>query len=194
MVAHAIFVTHDQDEALELADRVLVMNRGPHRTNQRIRTKCFIIRGTEFVVKFLGQVNPFHGRLEDGKVHFASRCRWTRPSRRRCTPSRSSAGVCPAARFRGRYAPQRASLFSARWSRGGMTRLAPMCVWISWPNRGRAAARRIDPGALSRLGHQHRQPGLRDAPRGEGLFQRGVKTGGQSWRVWASCPRRTPAG
>ena len=67
----SVFVTHDQDEALELADRVLVMNAG---RIEQIGTpdEVFHHPRTEFVVKFLGQVNPFHGRLEDGKVHFAT--------------------------------------------------------------------------------------------------------------------------
>jgi sulfate transport system ATP-binding protein len=67
----SVFVTHDQDEALELADRVLVMNRGQI---EQIGTpdEVFHHPRTEFVVKFLGQVNPFHGRLENGKVHFAT--------------------------------------------------------------------------------------------------------------------------
>ena len=67
----SVFVTHDQDEALELADRVLVMNAG---RIEQIGTpdEVFHHPATEFVVKFLGQVNPFHGRLENGKVHFAS--------------------------------------------------------------------------------------------------------------------------
>jgi sulfate transport system ATP-binding protein len=67
----SVFVTHDQDEALELADRVLVMNQG--RVEQ-IGTpdEVFHHPSTEFVVQFLGQVNPFHGRLENGKVHFAA--------------------------------------------------------------------------------------------------------------------------
>ena len=67
----SVFVTHDQDEALELADRVLVMNRG-HIEQIGTPDEVFHHPRTEFVVKFLGQVNPFHGRLEDGKVHFAS--------------------------------------------------------------------------------------------------------------------------
>jgi len=67
----SVFVTHDQDEALELADRVLVMNEG---RIEQIGTpdEVFHHPSTEFVVKFLGQVNFFHGRLEGGKVHFAS--------------------------------------------------------------------------------------------------------------------------
>lgn len=67
----SVFVTHDQDEALELADRVLVMNEG---RIEQIGTpdEVFHRPATEFVVKFLGQVNFFHGRLEGGKVHFAT--------------------------------------------------------------------------------------------------------------------------
>jgi sulfate transport system ATP-binding protein len=67
----SVFVTHDQDEALELADRVLVMNEG---RIEQIGTpdEVFHNPNTEFVVKFLGQVNFFHGRLEGGKVHFST--------------------------------------------------------------------------------------------------------------------------
>jgi sulfate/thiosulfate transport system ATP-binding protein len=67
----SVFVTHDQDEALELADRVLVMNEG---RIEQIGTpdEVFHRPATEFVVKFLGQVNFFRGRLEGGKVHFAT--------------------------------------------------------------------------------------------------------------------------
>ena len=54
-----------------LADRVLVMNQGQI---EQIGTpdEVFHHPQTEFVMNFLGQVNTFHGRLEDGKVHFAS--------------------------------------------------------------------------------------------------------------------------
>jgi sulfate/thiosulfate transport system ATP-binding protein len=67
----SVFVTHDQEEALELADRVLVMNEG---RIEQIGTpdEVFHKPATEFVVKFLGQVNVFRGRLEDGKVHFST--------------------------------------------------------------------------------------------------------------------------
>jgi sulfate transport system ATP-binding protein len=67
----SVFVTHDQDEALELADRVLVMNEGQI---EQIGTpdEVFHHPRTEFVVKFLGQVNFFHGRVEGGKVLFST--------------------------------------------------------------------------------------------------------------------------
>jgi len=67
----SVFVTHDQDEALELADRVVVMNQG---RIEQVGTpdEVFHRPDTEFVMNFLGQVNFFHGRVEDGKVHFAS--------------------------------------------------------------------------------------------------------------------------
>jgi sulfate transport system ATP-binding protein len=67
----SVFVTHDQDEAMELADRVLVMNEG---SIEQIGTPDEVFHNpkTEFVMNFLGQVNRFHGRMEGGKVHFAS--------------------------------------------------------------------------------------------------------------------------
>jgi sulfate transport system ATP-binding protein len=56
---------------MELADRVLVMNQG---RIEQIGTPDVVFHHpqTEFVMNFLGQVNVFHGRLENGKVHFAS--------------------------------------------------------------------------------------------------------------------------
>jgi sulfate transport system ATP-binding protein len=67
----SVFVTHDQEEALELADRVVVMDSG---RIQQIGTpdEVFHSPSTEFVTTFLGQVNLFRGRVDDGKVHFAN--------------------------------------------------------------------------------------------------------------------------
>jgi sulfate transport system ATP-binding protein len=67
----SVFVTHDQDEALELADRVVVMNAG--RVEQ-IGTPDDVFHRprTEFVMSFLGNVNRFHGRVQDGSLSFAS--------------------------------------------------------------------------------------------------------------------------
>ena len=63
----SVFVTHDQEEALEVADRVVVMNQG--RVEQ-IGTpqEVFDHPATAFVMNFLGHVNIFHGRVEGGKA------------------------------------------------------------------------------------------------------------------------------
>ena len=63
----SVFVTHDQDEALELADRVAVMNAG--RIEQfDTPDNVFHEPATEFVMNFLGSVNQFRGRFEQGKI------------------------------------------------------------------------------------------------------------------------------
>ena len=63
----SVFVTHDQDEALELADRVAVMNQGKI---EQVGTpdEVFHSPKTPFVMNFLGQVNQFRGRMERGRV------------------------------------------------------------------------------------------------------------------------------
>ncbi|MGH7499922.1 MAG: sulfate/molybdate ABC transporter ATP-binding protein [Gemmatimonadales bacterium] len=64
----SVFVTHDQDEALEVADRVVVMNEG---VIEQVGTpeEVYDHPATPFVYSFLGDVNLFHGRLEAGRVH-----------------------------------------------------------------------------------------------------------------------------
>ena len=63
----SILVTHDQEEALEVADRVVVMNQGQI---EQIGTpeEVFHKPATQFVMEFLGQVNVFHGRVQGGKA------------------------------------------------------------------------------------------------------------------------------
>ncbi len=63
----SLFVTHDQEEALEVADRVVVMNKGKIEqvgTPEEVYHKP----ASAFVINFLGNVNLFHGRMEDGKL------------------------------------------------------------------------------------------------------------------------------
>ena len=67
----SVFVTHDQDEALEVADRVAVMNEGAI-VQLGTPEDVFHHPKTEFVMNFLGEVNQFHGRVEGGRVRFAS--------------------------------------------------------------------------------------------------------------------------
>jgi sulfate/thiosulfate transport system ATP-binding protein len=65
----SVFVTHDQEEALEVADRVAVLNEG--RIEQvGSPDEIFERPATPFVMGFLGSVNVFHGRIEDGRPVF----------------------------------------------------------------------------------------------------------------------------
>ncbi len=67
--ATSIYVTHDQEEALTLSDRIAVMSRGrleQYGTPQEIyRTPA-----TEFVASFVGKprMNLFDGTVEDGRI------------------------------------------------------------------------------------------------------------------------------
>lgn len=58
-----VMVTHDQEEALSLSDRIAVMNQGkieqidsPHRIYEQPKTP--------FVADFIGDTNLFHGKIE----------------------------------------------------------------------------------------------------------------------------------
>jgi len=63
----SVLVTHDQEEALEVADRVVVMNQA---RIEQVGTpdEVFHRPATPFVMEFLGQVNVFHGRVSQGQV------------------------------------------------------------------------------------------------------------------------------
>src|SRR5207253_10800520 len=58
----SVFVTHDQEEAMEVADRVVVMNHG-RIEQQGTPDQVYDHPSTPFVLQFLGDVNLFHGRL-----------------------------------------------------------------------------------------------------------------------------------
>ena len=63
----SVFVTHDQEEALEVSDRVVIMNEG--RIEQSGTPEEVYERpATPFVYGFLGDVNLFHGRISQGRV------------------------------------------------------------------------------------------------------------------------------
>ena len=70
-----LFVTHDQEEALEVADRVAILRAGKI---EQIGTpdEIYDRPASPFVYDFLGNVNLFSGRVKDGAVvigetHFA---------------------------------------------------------------------------------------------------------------------------
>jgi sulfate/thiosulfate transport system ATP-binding protein len=63
----SVFVTHDQEEAFEVSDRVVVMNQG--RIEQAgTPQEVFEHPANAFVMDFLGNVNVFHGRMEGGRA------------------------------------------------------------------------------------------------------------------------------
>ena len=67
----SIFVTHDQEEAFEVADKIVVMNKG--RVEQAgTPAEVFEHPANAFVMKFLGKVNNFQAVLQDGRVLFGN--------------------------------------------------------------------------------------------------------------------------
>lgn len=68
----SIFVTHDQEEALEVADSIVVMNKGKIE-QVGAPNEVFKNPATEFVMKFLGDVNVFHGRIHNDAPVFSER-------------------------------------------------------------------------------------------------------------------------
>jgi sulfate transport system ATP-binding protein len=66
-----VFVTHDQEEALEVSDRVAIMDAGrivQVGTPQDVYDRP----ANRFVYSFLGNVNLFHGRVHSGKAQIGS--------------------------------------------------------------------------------------------------------------------------
>ena len=74
----SLFVTHDQEEALEVADRIVVMNKGKI---EQVGTPEQVYHNpvNVFVLNFLGNVNLFHGRTEEGSVETTAKKIYVRP-------------------------------------------------------------------------------------------------------------------
>jgi sulfate transport system ATP-binding protein len=64
----SIFVTHDQQEAIEVADTIVVLNRG--RIEQSgVPGEVYDLPTSAFVHRFLGQVNELAVQWRDGRAH-----------------------------------------------------------------------------------------------------------------------------
>jgi len=64
----SIIVTHDQQEAIEVADSIVVLNRG--RIEQAgIPSEMYDLPNSAFVHRFLGQVNELPVRIRDGRAY-----------------------------------------------------------------------------------------------------------------------------
>ena len=63
----SIFVTHDQQEAIEVADTIVVLNRG--RIEQfGVPSEVYDLPTSAFVHRFLGQVNELPVQVRDGRA------------------------------------------------------------------------------------------------------------------------------
>jgi sulfate transport system ATP-binding protein len=64
----SVFVTHDQEEAFEVSDRVVLMNAG---RIEQVGTPAQVFEEpvSAFVMRFLGAVNVFHGHVEGERAY-----------------------------------------------------------------------------------------------------------------------------
>jgi len=83
----SVFVTHDQEEALEVADRIVVMNQG-RIEQQGTPSEVYDRPATPFVFDFLGNVNLFQGRVHEGTAQIGGL--------RMASPEHASACDAPA--------------------------------------------------------------------------------------------------
>jgi ABC-type Fe3+/spermidine/putrescine transport system ATPase subunit len=102
-----VFVTHDQEEALAMSDRIAVMNRG--RVEQvGAPTEIYESPRTRFVADFIGEINLLE---EDGKA------RALRPEKIRLVPPADArlSGVIETANFLGGATLYRVQAGSRTW-------------------------------------------------------------------------------
>lgn len=62
-----IFVTHDQEEAMSLASRICVMDRG-RIVQDGSPEEIYLQPKTRFISRFIGEANFFHGHRSGGRV------------------------------------------------------------------------------------------------------------------------------
>ncbi len=60
-----IFVTHDQEEALSMSDRIVVDERRPHRAGRHAVRDLQSTRRRRFVASFVGTLSVLNGRVVD---------------------------------------------------------------------------------------------------------------------------------
>ena len=71
MEVTTVFVTHDQEEAFEVADRVVIMERG-RIAQVGTPAEVFDHPASDFVLRFLGQVNVLHGTVGHGRARLGA--------------------------------------------------------------------------------------------------------------------------
>ncbi len=103
----SIFVTHDQEEALEVADRVVVINQG-RIEQQGTPQQVWDNPASPFVYGFLGDVNLFKGRANDGRVYLDDGMQLESPEAQHAEDARAFAYVRPHDLDVERYSPGQA--------------------------------------------------------------------------------------
>ena len=128
----SIFVTHDQEEALEVADRVVLMNRG---VVEQIGSpqEVWDHPASPFVYGFLGDVNLFHGRAHEGEIHLGAGqdgIRLDSPEHRDAQHAKAFAYVRPHDLDVHRYVPGEGaeSLYGQKPSQGIIAKLSHAIV------------------------------------------------------------------
>jgi len=119
----SIFVTHDQEEALEVADRVVLMNAG---VIEQVGSpqEVWDHPARPFVYGFLGDVNLFHGRAHQGEIHLEG-LRLSSPEHAQAQDAKAFAYVRPHDLEVARYQPGAGSEHAGR---GLVVRLARAIV------------------------------------------------------------------
>ena len=89
----SILVTHDQEEALEVSDQIVVMNQG--RIEQSGSADDIYLRpANAFVTGFLGNTEAFEGRIEKGAWHYENYA-WPLDTQRRWQEQTATAYIRP---------------------------------------------------------------------------------------------------
>ena len=173
-----LFVTHDQEEALAIADRVGVMNAG--RLEQIAPpAELYAAPATPFVAEFVGLSNriPADGPRTAWPPCSAARCRSSParppdPASRSCVRSRSRSSRTPRARR-----PSRRSMFLGPLSRVTCT-LADGTDVIA--QLASSEALRLEPGTRVRLDGRRRAGPRRGLRRQRQGVTRAVRSGASS--------------
>jgi len=88
-----VFVTHDQEEALDLADRVVLLNQGAV-VQSGSSDQLYMAPASAFVCDFLGETNHLQGELRAGQIHIDG-ARWPWPNQAHLADGRVDVCVRP---------------------------------------------------------------------------------------------------
>lgn len=117
----SILVTHDQEEALEVSDEIVVMNHG--RIEQTGSAEQLYRRpANAFVTAFLGDTDAFEGRIEKGAWHYQG-YRWSLDAQRRWQEQHAVGYVRPHEWQIGGEAPMLHAVVDAVHSAGALVHL-----------------------------------------------------------------------